>query len=346
MKHLNTGDCEGLYKWELQPCVPPGNIKFQKLGYEPDVDGGGGIREEMTMNTNGNKGRIALTAATLALVSMSFSSLPGMADELIQRRVIMMGDNVPTSTTTHIIERSTVSPSVIETTSTLPSSEIVLVKKRTIDPTARFFIAGASVPAMDVWNALEARRLQLNNMISSRMVSGDPCLSETIRLKRKINLISEDMYAYLNDNEFNDANALALAGRLDDLSGETVNVYHVASMPRLLMQNNGGTTFLLTTTTTPLYVERVIDPNLRVVTSAAVIDDVTVRRKGLEDKLAVLIAAGKMSSGDAAEIRAMLDNCASMEASFRLDGSISDSEAKQLYNYMDKIGSEIDEEKH
>lgn len=297
------------------------------------------------MNTNGNaKRRVALPAATLALVSMSFSSLPGMADELIQRRVIMMGDAIPTSTTTHIIERSTASPVVIEKTTTLPSTQIV--KKRTIAPTARFFISGASVPVIDVWNALEARRLQLSNMLSARMVSGDPLLTETIRLKRKINLISEDMYAYLNDNDFNYSNAIALAGRMDDLAGETTQVYHVAAMPRLIVTDNGGERILLTTTTTPLFTERVIDPTLRVVTSAAVIDDVTVRRHGLEEKLAVLIAAGKMHSGDAARIRVMLDNCASMEAGFRADGIISDSEAKQLYNYMDKIGSEIDEEKH
>lgn len=298
------------------------------------------------MNTNGNTKRsVALTAATLALASMSFSNFPAIADELIQRRVIMMGDGIPTSSSTRIVERSTFSPAVIETTSALPPKEIVLIKKRTIEPTARFFVSGTAVPVADIWNALEARRLHLNNMISSRMVSGDPCLTETVRLKRKINLISEDMYAYLNDNRFNYANATALAGRLDDLSSETANVYHVATMPRILVRDAGGERILLTTTTAPLYVERVIDPNLRVVTSAAVIDDVAVRRKGLEDKLAVLIAAGKMSAEDAAKIRVMLDSCASMEAGFRLDGAISDSEAKQLYDFMDKIGHEIDDEK-
>lgn len=73
------------------------------------------------------------------------------------------------------------------------------------------------------------------------------------------------------------------------------------------------------------------------------LDDLAVRRVGLESKITDRLYAGAISAGQAAELRADLSNIASAEDAWRTDGHLTPKEAKEIYTAFDKVANKLDD---
>jgi hypothetical protein len=94
-------------------------------------------------------------------------------------------------------------------------------------------------------------------------------------------------------------------------------------------------------TLTPL-----ISSNRLVLTTGQIVqlDDVMVRRAGLEGKIAQQLAAGKLTPDEAASLRQQMDDIARTEAQMRASsgGQLSLRDGRTLYGQFDKVGSRLD----
>lgn len=74
------------------------------------------------------------------------------------------------------------------------------------------------------------------------------------------------------------------------------------------------------------------------------LDDLAVRRVGLESKITDRLYAGSISSGQATELRADLSAIASAEDSWRnAEGKLTPKEAKAVYTAFDKVANKLDD---
>jgi hypothetical protein len=94
-------------------------------------------------------------------------------------------------------------------------------------------------------------------------------------------------------------------------------------------------------TLTPL-----VSSNRLVLTTGQLVqlDDVMVRRAGLEGKIAQQLAAGKLTPDEAASLRQQMDDIARTEAQMRASngGELSLRDGRTLYGQFDKVGSRLD----
>lgn len=87
-----------------------------------------------------------------------------------------------------------------------------------------------------------------------------------------------------------------------------------------------------TTTTLPMTITTIIP----------VPDDLNIRQRELKMKIDDNLAAGNITSSEAACLKTAMGHIDNVETSFRSDGNIGYKEAKTLYRAMDQVGSDLD----
>jgi hypothetical protein len=181
-------------------------------------------------------------------------------------------------------------------------------------------VIGLNSASPDIYiGTLDARRLQLENTISIGLALGTLTQDQASDLRADLARVARAQ-SESRTTTFNYVNALPLAMSLDDVGNQLKTVVQTVSFDPLI---NG---------------------NRFVVSGGAVImlDDVMVRRAGLERRISREFATGRISAVQANILRNQLSRIADLESQMRIKGGLTFKDGRILYEQFDKVGSGLD----
>ena len=286
---------------------------------------------------------LPLMSLALASISTAVIGLPSFsADTVVQRKIMMTNDGLTETTTTTTTERSY--PALVNV------DRVVVPADRVIVPTVERVIVPAPlvadsvvVPAVPVStttvekvvvpatpvavqkvtidgnvykSALETRSKAIRAVIATNISNGTLTAEQAARYRAELDRLSALELAMDQGSSWTYEKVLPLTYEYDLLASN--------------LKVAGYTPFVQSGS--------VIFSDAHVVK----IDDLMNRRAGLEAKISMGYASGKLSSAEADRLRGMLNHVAVVESNYRADGEVSDKEAKALYGEFDKVGSAID----
>jgi len=245
-----------------------------------------------------------LTSLALASISTLALGMPGLAaDTVVQRKILMTNDGMTETTTTTTRERRA-DPAMVNVDRVIVPARPMAVQRVTID--------GAVYRS-----ALEARSKAIRAVIATNISNGTLTAEQAARYRAELDRLSSLELAMDKGGSWAYERVLPLAYEYDLL----------------------GTNLKVVNYTPFVQSGKVVFSDAHVVQ----IDDLMNRRAGLEAKISMEYADGKLSASEADRLRGMLNHVAVVENGCRADGEISDKEAKMLYGEFDKIGSAIDQ---
>jgi hypothetical protein len=104
-----------------------------------------------------------------------------------------------------------------------------------------------------------------------------------------------------------------------------------------------GTQYGTVVTATPAYVPIIEGSHFTVVDGQVLeLDDLSIRRAGLETRITKDLLSGRLSDSQAAELRAKLSIIGAEAAAYQADGNTDFKEARHLYSDFDKVATQID----
>lgn len=167
---------------------------------------------------------------------------------------------------------------------------------------------------------LDTRRSELEKLIAHGIATGKISQAEADLLRGELDTLAR-LEKTSKGVVLSSGTVAVIAARLDVLGMRLANL-------------------LGTTTYVPIITgDRFIVFNGQVV----MLDEMTMRRAGLESKIATSLAAGKISLAQATELRAELDTIAMVEVRYRqANGLFTDKQARSLFVAFDRVGSKLD----
>ncbi len=298
----------------------------------------------------GRRSWLPLTSMALAL-GFAVITLPALAEQTyVERKVITNNDGYTTTTTT--TETTTSSPQVervvVPGTPTTLTVERVLVPSKplavadqvvvpvpstTIDevvippattttvekvvvPSGTTTVKKVVIDAPVYMQTLEARQARLRAFIAAGLANGSLAQAQADAFRRELDRLASLSRSFESASQLTYEQVLPLAMEYDLVTSDL----KVVDIKPLIQ----GSQFVLSDT------------------HVYAIDDLMRRRAGLEAKIAVNLATGKLSVSEANHLRGMLNHVAVVESDFRGDGQVSDHEARRLYDEFDRVGSAID----
>jgi hypothetical protein len=290
--------------------------------------------------------RTWLPVMSLALASVSsvMLGLPSFsADTVVQRKILMTNDGLTETTTTTTTERSY--PAVVNV------DRVVVPADRVIVPTVERVVVPAPIVADSV--VVPAVPVTTTTTVEKVVVPATPVAVQRVTIdgavyKSALETRSKAIRAVIATNISNGMLTAEQAARyraeLDRLSALELAMdkggawTYEKVLPLAYEYDLLGTNLKVVNYTPFVQSGKVVFSDAHVVQ----IDDLMNRRAGLEAKISMQYADGKLSASEADRLRGMLNHVAVLEGGFRADGEISDKEAKTLYGEFDKVGSEID----
>jgi hypothetical protein len=168
---------------------------------------------------------------------------------------------------------------------------------------------------------LDTRRSELEKLIAHGIATGKISQAEADLLRAELDTLAAlERDSRVKGVVLSSGTVAVIAARLDVLGIRLSN--------------------LLGTTVVPIITgDRFIVFNGQIVQ----LDEMTMRRAGLEAKIATSLAAGKISPAQATVLRAELDTIAMVEVRYRqANGLFTDKQARSLFVAFDRVGSKLD----
>jgi hypothetical protein len=104
-----------------------------------------------------------------------------------------------------------------------------------------------------------------------------------------------------------------------------------------------GTQYRTVVTTAPAFVPIIEGSHFTIYNGQVVqLDDLSIRRAGLEARVTKDYLKGKLTDSQAATLRAKLSNIGTEAAIYKADGNLDFKEARRLYTDFDRVASQID----
>ncbi|MBX9568322.1 MAG: hypothetical protein K2X77_05470 [Candidatus Obscuribacterales bacterium] len=256
-----------------------------------------------------------LVIATVIAGSIGSSAQFVAADELVEFRRTTTIDG-PTAQTTTVETRSvTVEP-------TVPVVPAVVVPGTPAVVTTTTAIPIAPADASLVLQTIEARRGDIEKRIAVLRPAGTLTDAQIALYAADLDRINKEILVLRGTSTPSLSRALSLAKDLDLLAIRlgTFQPAQLAYVP--IIEGSHFTIF-----------------NGRIV----LLDDLAVRRVGLESKITDRLYAGAISAGQAAELRTDLVNIAAAEDAWRTNGQLTPKEAKEIYTAFDKVANKLDD---
>lgn len=251
-----------------------------------------------------------------AIVAGSFSSMQAAsADESVEfrRTTVINGNNAETTT---VETRSvTVEPGV----PVVPAVPVPMVPAVvTTTTTAVPLTLGDSALILQT---VDSRRTDILRRIDEARAAGTLSTEQLANLTREMDRINAEVVFLRGQTTPSLARSLSLAKDLDALAlqvhGYSSNIVFVP-----IIEGSHFTIF-----------------NGRIV----LLDDLAVRRIGLENKILDRLAQGKISFPQANELRADLNAISAAEDASRTDGDLSPKESRVIYTAFDKVANRLDD---
>jgi hypothetical protein len=243
------------------------------------------------------------------------------ADEIVEtRRTTTIESPAPyvdstTTTTNTTTERSVVvtpgdSQTVIPTTDAVTTETVVPVPLSFGD-------------AHTILQTIDLRRSEIDKKIVEARSSGSLSEAQSADLRKELDRIGAQISELKAQDNPSIARSLSLAQDLDALTGQVRTVYSsVQFVP--IIEGSHFTIF-----------------NGHIVQ----LDDIAVRRIGLENKILERQNAGRISYQQSNDLRSELSSLAAREDVYRsagLSGKLSDREARELYAAFDRVANKLD----
>jgi len=149
-----------------------------------------------------------------------------------------------------------------------------------------------------------------------------------------------------------DAQAAAMRREMDRIGSEVVYLKGQPS-PSLLravvvaQDLDALTTNLRRTVTTVAFVPIIEGSHFTIFNGRIIqLDDLAVRRIGLENKILAAQAEGKITYDQANHMRSELNAIAAIEDAYKANNALNFKASKEIYKDMDKVANELDNAKH
>jgi hypothetical protein len=181
-------------------------------------------------------------------------------------------------------------------------------------------VIGLNSASPDIYiGTLNARRLQLENTISIGLAAGSISQDQANDMRADLERVARAQ-SESSPTKFSYVNALPLAVSLDSVGNQLKTVVRTVNFDPLI---NG---------------------NRFVVSGGAVImlDDVMVRRAGLESRIAHEFEMGRISADQAGALRDQLSRVADLESQMRTKGGLTFEDGRILYARFDRVGTRLD----
>lgn len=181
-------------------------------------------------------------------------------------------------------------------------------------------VIGLNSASPDIYfGTLNARRLQLENTISIGLAEGTLTQEQAADLRADLERVAR-AESENRSTTFTYVNALPLALSLDEVGDQLKTETHTITFDPLISGNrfvvSGGAVIML--------------------------DDVMVRRAGLESRIARGLARGRISAEQASSLRDQLSGVADRESQMRSSGGLTFRDSRTLYEQYDKVGLRLD----
>jgi len=181
-------------------------------------------------------------------------------------------------------------------------------------------VIGVSEATPDVYiKTINEPRIALENQIAAQQATGTLSPAKARALRAQLDYVAKAQ-AQAGTTEFTYVNALPLAMSLDYVGSELKAVVPTITYVPLI----DGTRFVI-------FGGRVI-----------MLDDLMVRRAGLESKIGRRLANNEITLSQASKLRNELGNIGIIEAQLRAKGSLTFRDSRELYTRFDKVGSQLD----
>jgi len=286
---------------------------------------------------------LPLMSLALASISTVVLGLPSSAaDTVVQRKILMTNDGMTETTTTTTTERAY--PAVVNVDRVVVPTDRVIVPtvKRVIVP-APVVADSVVVPAVPVSTTTVEKVVVPATPVAVQKVTIDGAVYKSA-LETRSKAIRAVIATNISNGTLTAEQAARYRAELDRLSALELAMdkggawTYEKVLPLAYEYDLLGTNLKVVNYTPFVQSGKVIFSDAHVVQ----IDDLMNRRAGLEAKISMEYADGKLSASEADRLRGMLNHVAVVESGFRADGEISDKEAKTLYGEFDKVGSAID----
>src|SRR5262249_3039618 len=164
---------------------------------------------------------------------------------------------------------------------------------------------------------IETRRANIAKQIDDACAHGDITDTQAAALRRELKRIAAES----SSTEISYPAAVMLAQDLDLI----------------------GSQYRTVVTTAPVYVPIIEGSHFTVIDGQVLeLDDLSVRRAGLETRITKDLLRGRLTDAQAADLRAKLAVIGAEAAAYQADGTPDFKESKHLYSDFDKVASQID----
>lgn len=268
---------------------------------------------------------LLIAAAIAGLVA-----LPGQranADEVIMQVTRTTSDAVPvvpvttTKTTTTETTRTVVSDPA-QTTTTIVTPGTTVVAPGTVVVSSSTAVPLSIDESAAILQTVTTRRAALDKAIVDARTAGTLSEAQAASLRRELDRIGAEVTVL--QTQPNLLRSIVVAQDLDALTVSLrQNVSTVALVP--IIEGSHFTVF-----------------NGRILQ----LDDLAVRRIGLENKILAAQAAGRISWDQANHMRSQLNAIAATESAYKANGALDFKAVKQIYRDFDQVANELDRATH
>jgi hypothetical protein len=246
---------------------------------------------------------LELTSFSISLIAAAVVFAPSvLAQETIVDRKISINGDGSVTQTT----------TTTTTRETVPTGTIVAPGVSVVSPTVPIVVSSAANVAVDstlYQRTLDDRQARLRTLVADAVATNSLSAADAARINAEL-----DRLATVKTVTYETFLPAAIEY---DLIGSRLNVVDVKPIVQ------GSKVVLIDSQIIPF-------------------DDMAKRRADLSAKISYEQAIGKISDVNALRLRGMLDHVAVLESEYRSDGTITDHEARRLYDEYDRVGQAID----
>lgn len=261
-----------------------------------------------------HKNRITKLAIAVAIAAAYSQALvPANADEYVETR-----------RTTTVESQSQPSDVTSSTTTTTTTTQ------RTDSTNSGAIAAVVHLSHSDsqtVLQTIDLRRSEIDKKIVEARSAGTLSEAKSADLRRELDRAGAEIAELKSQSNPSLARSLSLAQDLDVLAHQVRTVYSTYTFVPIIE----GSHFTI-------FNGHVVE-----------LDDLAVRRIGLENKILDRLASGRISYGQSMELRSDLNAIAAKEdicRSTKVNGRLSDREAREIYSAFDKVAVKLDSYSH
>lgn len=260
-----------------------------------------------------HKNRVTKLAILAIAAAYSQALAPANADEYVETR-----------RTTTVESQSQPADSTSSTTTTTTTT------KRTDSTNSGAILTVVPLSLSDsqtVLQTIDLRRSEIDKKIVEARSAGTLSESKSADLRRELDRAGAEIAELKSQSNPSLARSLSLAQDLDVLAHQVRTVYTTYTFVPIIE----GSHFTI-------FNGHILE-----------LDDLAVRRIGLENKILDRLASGKISYQQSMELRSDLNAIAAREdicRSNRVNGRLSDKEAREIYKAFDKVAVKLDSYSH